>query len=232
MTKRDLLAALVVSVTSEKITSLNIESTGLAQTKREFQQDRLAVLKEIRSSGNLENIIAAEKFLVQFDIREYANSKNMTSSLSTAQEELETIETNIGLVSDPKRYKVVDTSIAQRKLRDTHDLPLDGARIAFRSHNARLVNYDKARSDDHEKAIIQARRQNIKIAENLYIERQEKALGREPREPAKPQAQTMTQEQFGKKLAEFIADAQKQGASPEMLAAFEDIMKKSLDKQA
>jgi hypothetical protein len=103
----------------------------------------------------------------------------MASSLNTAQEELEVIETNIGLMGNPEQYKVVNASIAQRKLRDAYDLPLDDARIAFRSHNARLVNYDKTKSDDHEKAIIQARRQNIRIAESLYIERQEKALGRE-----------------------------------------------------
>ncbi|MDR3055328.1 MAG: hypothetical protein LBU53_08000 [Zoogloeaceae bacterium] len=47
------------------------------------------------------------------------------------------------------------------------------------------MNYDKTKSDDHEKAIIQARRQNLTIAEKLYIERQEKALGREPVEQQK-----------------------------------------------
>jgi hypothetical protein len=93
-------------------------------------------------------------------------------------EELESIETNRGLLAEPKRYKEVDASNAQRKLRDANDLPLDGARIAFRSHIARLGNYDKSKSDDHEKAIIQARRQNIRMAEKLYIGRQEKALGR------------------------------------------------------
>jgi hypothetical protein len=184
MTGEILLAALAVSSTNEKITSVNIESTELAQTKREFQQDKLAVLKEIGASGNLENIIAAEKFLVQFDLNEYANSKNMASSLTIAQKELEAIETNIGLVGDPRRYKEIDLSHAQPKVRDARDLPLDGARIAFRSHHARLVNYDKTKSDDHEKAVIQVRQQNIRIAEKRYIERQEKALGREHGTPS------------------------------------------------
>jgi hypothetical protein len=154
MTKPNLLAALAVDSTGEKITSLNIESTELAQEKKEFQRDKLEVLKEIGASGHLENIVAAEKFLVQFDLKEHANSKSMTSSLTTAQEELEAIETNIGLVADREKYLHVDASHAQNKLRDIRDLPLDGARIAFRSHHARLLNYDKARSDDHEKTII------------------------------------------------------------------------------
>jgi hypothetical protein len=75
MTGQNLLAALAVSSTSEKITSLDIESTKDTQAKRRLQQDKLAILMEIGISGNLENIIAAEKFLVQFDLNEYANSK-------------------------------------------------------------------------------------------------------------------------------------------------------------
>ncbi|GHT82940.1 hypothetical protein AGMMS49543_08890 [Betaproteobacteria bacterium] len=66
------------------------------------------------------------------------------------------------------------------KLRDSHDLPLDGARTAFRSHRTRLSNYDRSRSDDLEKSIIQARQHNLRIAEKSYIERQEHALGLEP----------------------------------------------------
>ncbi|GHU32493.1 hypothetical protein AGMMS50256_22670 [Betaproteobacteria bacterium] len=173
--------------TTEKIVTLEIESTELAQTRVSFRKEMLSELNRIEESRNLERIVAVEKFLVQFDLKEHANSKNMTSSLATAQKELEAIETNIGLVGNSKRYKEIDTSHVQPKVRDSHDLPLDSARIAFRSHDARLVNYDKTKSDDHEKAIIQARRQNIKTAEKLYIERQEKALGRESGEQRKEQ---------------------------------------------
>jgi hypothetical protein len=173
----DLLDSLAFNSTNEKITSVELESSELAQTKKGFQQKKLTGLKEIGASGNLETIIAAEKFLVQFDLKEHANSKSMASSLKTALEELEAIETNMGLVNDPKSYKIVDASNAQQKRRDNRDWPLDGARVAFRSHIARLGNYDKSKSDDHEKAIIQARRQNIRMAEKLYIGRQEKALG-------------------------------------------------------
>ncbi|MDR3054359.1 MAG: hypothetical protein LBU53_03020 [Zoogloeaceae bacterium] len=161
----------------EKFFTQKLEATELAQARTQARQKMLSGLKATGQSGNLERIIAAEKSLVQFDLKEHANSKNMASSLTTALEELEAIETNIGLVGKPKRYKEINLSNAQRKLRDTRDLPLDGARIAFRSHIARLLNSDKTKSDDHEKAIIQARQQNIRIAENLYIQRQEKALG-------------------------------------------------------
>ncbi|MDR3054909.1 MAG: hypothetical protein LBU53_05840 [Zoogloeaceae bacterium] len=154
--------------------------TRLAQRGDKFQQGILSDLNAIGKSGNLETIVAAEKSIVQFDLKEHANSKSMASSLATAQEELEVIETNIVLVDTPQRYKEINASLGQRKLRDANDLPLDGARRAFRSHVARLVNYDKSKSDDLEKAIIQARQQNIRIAEKLYTLRQEKTLGRKP----------------------------------------------------
>jgi hypothetical protein len=183
MTEKALLS-LSQGLASVKSVATEQKLTRLAQRSDKFQQGILSDLKNIGKSGNLESIVAAEKTIVKFELNEYANSKSMVSSLQTAQEELEAIEANMALVAHPQSYRHIDASHAQRKLRDTHDLPLDGARIAFRSHNARLSNYDKSKSDDHEKAIIQARQQNIRIGEKLYIARQERALGREASEQA------------------------------------------------
>jgi hypothetical protein len=49
-------------------------------------------------------VVAAEKIIVKFDLEWHANSKNMKSSLKTAKEELEAIETNIGLVGDQPNF--------------------------------------------------------------------------------------------------------------------------------
>ncbi|GHU05410.1 hypothetical protein FACS1894158_08130 [Betaproteobacteria bacterium] len=183
----DPILSLAREFSREKFLVVEQGKTHIAKSLAATRQKVLSNLQNIGKSGNLETIIVAEKSFVENDLKEYANSKNMASSLATAQKELEAMETNIGLVGDSKRYKEIDTSHVQPKVRDSHDLPLDSARIAFRSHHARLVNYDKTKSDDHEKAIIQARRQNIKTAEKLYIERQEKALGRESGEQRKEQ---------------------------------------------
>jgi hypothetical protein len=184
MTKEAILL-LANDFAREKLLMAEQGKTSIAKNIAVTRQGMLSNLKNIGKSGNLETIIVAEKSFVENDLKEHANSKNMASSLKTAQEELEAIGTGIGLVENPKSYKIVSATHEQQKRRDSQDLPLDGARTAFRSHNARLVNYDKTKSDDHEKAIIQARRQNIKIAEKLYIERQEKALGRESGEQRK-----------------------------------------------
>jgi hypothetical protein len=42
----------------------------------------------------------------------------------------------------------------------------------------------------------------------------------------------MTREQLEKATAKFIANAQRQGANPKVLAAFQDTLKKALDMQA
>jgi hypothetical protein len=225
------LSSLSQGLANGKLLTAEHWFTKIAQRSNKIQQGILSDLKSIGESGRLASIISAEKIIVKFDLKEYANSKNMASSLAIAQKELEAIETNIGLVCDPKRYKEIDLSHVQPKVRDSRDLPLDSARIAFRSHNARLVNYDKTKSDDHEKAIIQARLQNIRIAENLYIERQEKALGREGAQVEQPPMTTINKEQLEKITSQFFADAQEQGIDPKALAVFQDALRKTLDKQ-
>jgi hypothetical protein len=176
------LLSLSKRVAREKSITTELEATKLAQSRSKVRQDILSDLKGIGKSGSLESIVAAERIIVETELRDYANSKSMESSLKDALEELDAIETHIGLVGDLQKYQQVDASNAQHKLRDGRDLPKDGARHAFRSHDTRLGNYNKARSDNHEKSIIQARQQNIRTAEKLYIGRQEKALDRKPGE--------------------------------------------------
>jgi hypothetical protein len=171
MTEKILLA-LSQRVAREKSITTELEATKLALSRSNVRQGILIDLQEIGKSKSLESIIAAERIIVETELRDYANSKSMVSSLKDALEELEAIDTHIGLVADPKKYQHIDASNAQHKMRDTHNLPKDGARLAFRSHDTRLGNYNKARSDDHEKAIVLARQQNIRIAEKLYVERQ------------------------------------------------------------
>ncbi|MDR1350768.1 MAG: hypothetical protein LBJ59_08365 [Zoogloeaceae bacterium] len=181
-----LLLYLVKEIARETDLMEQHKITPIAKNLVDNRQNILSNLKAIGRSGNLETIIAAEKFLVENDIKDHANSKSMFSSLNDALEELRAVETHVEMVSDPKEYQRVNKTNAQHKMRDTRDLPKDGARHAFRSHDTRLGNLDRGRVDDHEKAIIQARRHNIRIAEKRYIERQEKTLGRELEEQPAP----------------------------------------------
>jgi hypothetical protein len=235
MTNKDLLA-LAFNSTSEKAAIVEMKSTRPGKQKNHFQQEKLTNLKNIGASGNLESIIGAEKFLVAFEFKEYAKGKVTESSLNNALDDLKIIETNARQVTKPDRYKEVDLNLAKEKMRDGNDLPLDGARKAFRAHITRLGNDEKARSSDHEKAIIQARRQNIGIAERIYIERQEKALGREPveqqREQPRAQRKTLTKEEYGIALNLFLEQIKKEpGMNPQKLAEIRADMEKAIDEK-
>jgi hypothetical protein len=218
MTNKNLLS-LAVNSTSEKAAFVEMESTRPGRKRNEYQQKKLADLKKIGASEDLENIIVAEKYLVDFERREYATGKATETSLANAKQDLEVIATNASQVKDPARYKEVDTNLAKDKMRDGNDLPLDGARKAFRSHITRLGNDEKSRGSEQEKAVIQERQQNMRIAEKLYIERQEKALGREHKEPPNPEPKPMTPAEFKKITEQFRAQAIKQGKDPELVDA-------------
>jgi hypothetical protein len=56
-------------------------------------------------------------------------------------------------------------------------LPLDEARQAFKSHYARSSNLDKTRLSEDEKAIIEARKDNMLEAGKIYAQRQARMLG-------------------------------------------------------
>ncbi|PKP67748.1 MAG: hypothetical protein CVT83_07890 [Alphaproteobacteria bacterium HGW-Alphaproteobacteria-5] len=103
----------------------------------------------------------------------------MTSSLTTAINEIAVIERHIGIVDDRDRYRTVDQAHSLPKNRKG-GLPLDEARQALASHYTRLTNMDKSRCDDAEKKIIEARKSAIWEAGKLYAARQATSLGIDP----------------------------------------------------
>lgn len=151
--------------------------TPFAKREAFTQQNILADLKEIGRSRNLSLIIEAEKFLVQDDLDKYSNSKEMKASLTAAVKGLEAIEKGIGLLRNPEAYRVGNENFDHPDMRDKEGLPLDAGRKSFRSHNVRLADYLKARSDDIEKVILRTRKENMTIAKALYVEAQRKVLG-------------------------------------------------------
>lgn len=58
-------------------------------------------------------------------------------------------------------------------------LPIDEARQFFQSNKNRLLNWDKARLDESEKSVLEARKENMQAAQTIYIGLQRKALGLE-----------------------------------------------------
>jgi len=151
-------------------------------TARRLQATRKALsefVREIGRSGDLPLIVATEKTIIEGDLERYANSPMMASSLRTALTEIAVIEKHIAIVDDPARYQPVNEAHSLPRNR-RGDLPYDEARQALASHDARLNNMDKARSEDDEKQFIATRRAAFKEAGKLYALRQAQTLGLGP----------------------------------------------------
>lgn len=145
----------------------------------EKRQNIRTHLKEVGKTGDVGLILATEKTLLVTDLTLYSNSSAMKGSLTTALAELKAAEKLLPKVADAALYKSVDESLSLPKNR-IGGVPKDEARQFFRSHDSRLTNMDKSRLDDEEKAIVDERKRNVRVAEKSYISLQQKTLGVTP----------------------------------------------------
>ena len=151
------------------------DAMSLAETRLDIRDH----LRDVGKSGDIGLILATEKAILVTDFTLYANSPAMSGSLRTALHELVAAEKLLPKVADPARYKAVDEDHSLGKNRKG-GVPLDEARQFFRSHDTRLVNMDRSRLDDAEKAIIDERKRNVRVAEKVYTAVQLKVLGLTP----------------------------------------------------
>ena len=146
---------------------------------RRLDRDRFALHEHVHlvlASGDLSLIIATERAFLEGDLKRYANSPSMVSSLNAALGQIATIERHIDIVGDKKKYEIVDQAHSLKTNRKK-GLPYDEARQALSSHLSRLANLDKSRLTDEEKKVIDVRRSAISAATKLYTARQAEALG-------------------------------------------------------
>lgn len=175
MAKTGLIGTFNQALTQEKVFELETSRTGPARSRHRVQQEIVGLVNEARSGG-LETILAIERRFLENDKSEYANSPAMRSSLDTALKELAVAERLCAVVQDPVAYRLIAVAHSLPK-NQRGGLPLDEARQFFGSHAARLLNQDKARLAPAEKTIIDARKQNMRLAVKLYEARQRQALG-------------------------------------------------------
>ena len=169
-----------------------LRETLLAKDLHDARSDLLANIRKVTQSANLGLIVATEKAVVRGDLSRYANSKAMTHSLQAALDDLAIIEKHMLIVADKSLYRFLDET-RRRPGNRIGGLPRDEARQALAGHRTRLGNMDKARLDDDEKAIVDARKAAINAAKNLYIALQKKALGMDDQaQQEQKQEQTQT----------------------------------------
>jgi hypothetical protein len=168
-----------------KVQNLLVLEGGLIETLANSEEAKdlstlrgslLARIREVGKRGDLPQIVATEKAIIEDELKNHANSKSMVASLNAALAELTAIESLLAIVDDRHEYSRIDQAHLLPKNREK-GLPLDEARQAFRSHHARLGNLEKARLSSDEKAIIEARKDNMLIANRHYAQRQARTLG-------------------------------------------------------
>ena len=175
--KKALLDRLDEDLLDERAAYIGRERSQAAEQYRESQAAVLNTTRLIGKTGDIELILAAEREILQNEVRFYGNSASMKGSLGNAIEELDQSQGMLSLVSNPELYAAVDASHANAKSR-VSGLPKDAARQFFASHNARLLNADKSRLTETEKQLVDARRSNIRVAASIYAALQEQALGK------------------------------------------------------
>jgi len=156
-----------------------VQNVAKTQAAIELAGERkrfLVHLRALAQSDDLALIIETEKTILEGDLRRYANSRAMVSSLNTALQAMEVIERHLALVANAETYRIVDQSHSMAKNRKA-GLPFDEAKQALASHYTRLENLDKSRLDETEKETIEARKTLIAQAIAYYAQRQAHILG-------------------------------------------------------
>lgn len=133
-------------------------------------------LRSIRKQADIGLILDAEKRFLLNDQDDYINSPIQASSIANALSELSAASNAYQKVLSPDSYKEVNDNYQSHKSR-VGGLPIDEARQFFQSNKNRLLNWDKARLDDSEKSVLEARKENMQAAQTIYIGLQRKALG-------------------------------------------------------
>ncbi len=160
----------------EEVYVKNINDTLAAKRLCDVRNDLCSHIRNVGKKGDLSSLLDIEHSIIKSDLFRYSNSKAISNSLKTALTEIDVVKKHVELVENPEKYKAVNEAYSLSKNRKG-GLPYDEARQAMASHYTRLGNLDKARLTTVEKAIIDARRDNMKVMRRLYEKMQAKAIG-------------------------------------------------------
>lgn len=149
----------------------SIEQQELAVSLR----NTLCILKEISESRDIQTILQAENLSLLLELENHGNSPEEKNSISSALQQIAEANKSLCIVKNEKSYcDVAETYSTKRK---EGGLPLDSFREFLKSHATRLTNRLAAPLSTPEKNILRQRKENLKVARELYIEMQRTALG-------------------------------------------------------
>jgi prolyl oligopeptidase PreP (S9A serine peptidase family) len=134
-------------------------------------------LKDIAKEKDPLVILHAERAILINEKEHFSNAPIQHSSLDAAIEGLDVSVALFDMVKSIETYQpIIDTHQTRKRLKN--GIPMDEAREFFKGHNGRLLNLQKSVSSDEEKKLLLVRKDNIAIARKIYIDLQEKTLGK------------------------------------------------------
>lgn len=161
--------------------SRNWEAVALLNDSKEHHAlsaslaETLHILKDVAVTRDIDLSIAIEKFALILELENHGNSSEERNSIKTALQQLEDAQKSLIIVKDNTAYQAsTETYSTKRK---EAGLPLDSFREFLKSHTTRLTNRLAAPLSAPEKNILRQRKENLKVAKELYIEMQRTALG-------------------------------------------------------
>jgi hypothetical protein len=137
----------------------------------------LAAFKEAHSLADPKTTALLEQAFLQQELSFCPESdKNAHDSLSTALQSFDDAFLCLEVI-DASSYIAVEKSHPHAAKYRVQDLPKDAVHIAFIAHQTRLRNVLRSPGIDMiEKAVLEQRIANMKVAQRSYIEKQKDAL--------------------------------------------------------
>ncbi len=176
LSDKELERYLALNTSTERLLTDHISNLPQSVRRDSVRKKQLTIFNEIANRSKIDLMVSAEKTYLQAELKDFADSATMKSSLRQGITNLEIIESFLDRVRDSDYYRRFDSGHLLPKSR-RNGLPDDDARKSFRAHATRLTNLDKSRMDKTERSILEQRRKNIRVAEKIYITMQEAALG-------------------------------------------------------
>ena len=162
---------------AEIISVLKNRDRTEAIDRDEVRQEITTVLLQAARQRDIDAILELERILLLAE-REYLDeAPKKVASLNNGMEELDAALTALASVRNQDSYRKVASHHYSLSKNQIGGLPRDQARQFFKSHQTRFRNLEKGRMEDSERALLSVRASNIKIAESVYKELQQQALG-------------------------------------------------------
>ncbi len=141
------------------------------------QKQIVKLLQAIHRTRDIDMIMSAEKAINLHELQYYTNSKPMESSIKQTLSSIKSTEYMLDLIQNKPQDYIIMANTYNEPKNKIDDLPNDEARQFFKAQSVRFVNMSKAPLSTDKKATIEARKYNIRVAEEIYTQMQKNVHG-------------------------------------------------------